>query len=183
MDEKALTKREKAKQTKRQLIIKSAMICFIEKGIAQTGIRDIADHAQISLGNLYNHFASKDELVAEIAQIEAEELAPLIATLAEGTSLDDFIPLYLKQVATPEHAILSVEILAAALRKPEMVKPFDANRAALVKAFAPLAKSKATEIDILLDAIEALGMRCGLEHRKPRRAEIDSLRKMAAALT
>jgi AcrR family transcriptional regulator len=135
------------------------------------------------LGNLYNHFASKDELVAEIAQIEAADLTRLIADVTAGLSFEDFIPHYLKQVATPEHAILSIEILAAALRRPALATPFDANRKALINALSAHTKAKPAEIEIILDAVEALGMRCGLVHRKPKRAEIEFLRKMTATLT
>ncbi|MCF4099686.1 TetR/AcrR family transcriptional regulator [Maritalea mediterranea] len=177
------TKREKAKHAKRRLIVESAMTCFIKRGIAQTGIRDIADHAKISLGNLYNHFASKDALVAEIAQIEAEELKHLLEDLAAGLPLHAFMLRYLAQTASPEHAIFSVEILAAALRQPELAAPFDANRKALIKALVIQTNARSSDMELLLDAIEALGLRCGLDHRKPKRTEIESLQKLAAALT
>lgn len=182
MSEKEITNREKAKRAKRHQIVQSAMTCFIEKGIAQTGIRDIADHAKISLGNLYNHFPSKDALIAEIATIEAAEIAPLISELAEGQSLEEFIVRYLKQISKIEHAVLSVEILAASLRQPALAKPFDTNRSALAKAIQNQTNAHAVDIEILIDAIEALGIRCGLGQRNPSRKEVDSLHKIAKTL-
>lgn len=163
------------------------MTCIVEKGIAQTGIRDIADHAQISLGNLYNHFAGKDELIAEIARHEAEALAPLISALQAATpnqtALTSFIDAYLVQTSSPEHAILSVEILAAALRQPKLARPFDTNRRAIIKALRQQTSATAIDLELLLDAIEALGMRCGLEQRKPKRAEKSALHKLAETIT
>jgi AcrR family transcriptional regulator len=38
----------------------------------------------VSLGNLYNHFARKEELIALIASLEAAELQPLLDELAQG---------------------------------------------------------------------------------------------------
>lgn len=46
----------------RERIVRSALKLFVEKGIAETSIRDIAKLANISLGNIYNHFDSKEEL-------------------------------------------------------------------------------------------------------------------------
>ncbi|WP_117395024.1 TetR/AcrR family transcriptional regulator [Maritalea myrionectae] len=187
MDKNELTKREQAKRAKRQLILKSAMDCFIEQGIAQTGIRDIADHAKISLGNLYNHFRRKDELIAEIARIEAQAIAPLISELqtvpAKSADLKPFIDAYLRQISSPAYAILSVEILAAAIRQPKLAEPFEANRKAMIKALVQNTQATTADLEMLLDAIEALGMRCGLEQRKPRRAEKSALYKLAETLT
>ena len=50
----------------RERIERAALKHFVEKGIAETSIRDIADEAQISLGAMYNHFASKEELAWQL---------------------------------------------------------------------------------------------------------------------
>ncbi|HDO1150981.1 TPA: helix-turn-helix transcriptional regulator, partial [Aeromonas salmonicida] len=42
-------------EQRRELIIQAALGCFIERGFHQTGMRDIAAAAGVSLGNLYNH--------------------------------------------------------------------------------------------------------------------------------
>jgi len=46
----------------RERIERAALKHFVEKGIAATSIRDIADVARVSLGAMYNHFESKEEL-------------------------------------------------------------------------------------------------------------------------
>jgi AcrR family transcriptional regulator len=50
----------------RERIQRAALQNFVEQGIDKTSIRDIADTAHISLGAMYNHFKSKDELAREL---------------------------------------------------------------------------------------------------------------------
>ncbi len=50
----------------RARIERAALKHFVEQGIAETSIRDIAETAHISLGAMYNHFPSKEELAWHI---------------------------------------------------------------------------------------------------------------------
>lgn len=50
----------------RERIERAALKHFVEKGIAETSIRDIADEARVSLGAMYNHFPSKEELAWQL---------------------------------------------------------------------------------------------------------------------
>jgi AcrR family transcriptional regulator len=47
----------------RDRIEKAAIRLFVEKGVTETSVRDIARAVDISEGALYRHFVSKDELV------------------------------------------------------------------------------------------------------------------------
>jgi AcrR family transcriptional regulator len=47
----------------RDRIEKAAIRLFVEKGVIETSVRDIARAVDISEGALYRHFVSKDELV------------------------------------------------------------------------------------------------------------------------
>jgi AcrR family transcriptional regulator len=58
-------RRERTAET-RERIERAALKHFVEQGIAETSIRDIADEAHISLGAMYNHFASKEELAWQL---------------------------------------------------------------------------------------------------------------------
>ena len=50
-------------QATRERIERTAMALFVEKGVAETTIRDIAHGAGVAEGALYRHFRGKDELV------------------------------------------------------------------------------------------------------------------------
>lgn len=46
----------------KERIERSALTLFVKRGIAETSIRQIAKAAKVSLGAMYNHYKSKDEL-------------------------------------------------------------------------------------------------------------------------
>ncbi len=56
---------------RRQEILDTAATVFAEKGILAATVRDISERAGILSGSLYHHFASKEEMIADI-------LAPVI---------------------------------------------------------------------------------------------------------
>ncbi len=53
-------------EDRKQKIIASAKSLFSEKGYAGTGLREIADRAGVSLGNIYNYFKNKEEIFVSI---------------------------------------------------------------------------------------------------------------------
>ena len=46
----------------KERIERAALTLFVKRGIAETSIRQIAKAAKVSLGAMYNHYKSKDEL-------------------------------------------------------------------------------------------------------------------------
>ncbi len=56
---------ERTEET-RMRIERAALKHFVEQGIAETSIREIAETAGISLGAMYNHFESKEELAWQL---------------------------------------------------------------------------------------------------------------------
>ena len=52
-------------QLKRRML-RAALACFNERGIATTTIEDILTRSEASVGNLYHHFGSKEGLVAAL---------------------------------------------------------------------------------------------------------------------
>ena len=103
-------------------IVSAATQCFIRKGFHATSMRDIAKAAGVSLGNIYNHFDRKTDLVLAISDgetagvVEATEffqttdMPPLPAIMA-------FVDEYLKEVTAPGVGVLIIEIAAEADRK------------------------------------------------------------------
>lgn len=131
------TRRESAAR-RREKILEAAVMCFLEKGYHQTGVRDIAKRAGVSLGNLYNHFPGKHDVLAEIATLERAETEPLLRLLAKPApaleTLEAFIEAYATYLAVPENIILTIEITSEAIRKPDIAAMFVGNREALVAA-------------------------------------------------
>lgn len=50
----------------RRKIHQAALTLFVEKGVAQTTVRDLAGRAGIAEGTLYRHYASMDDLVWDL---------------------------------------------------------------------------------------------------------------------
>ena len=148
---KQATKRDKATAKRRNQILEAAVMCFLERGYHQTGVRDIAARAGVSLGNLYNHFPGKHDVLVEIAALERQEMEPFLKILAERSAaprvLNKFIKAYAKYLAAPENVILSVEIASEAIRQPDVGRLFLENRNELVGALTDLLERGISEHD------------------------------------
>src|SRR5882672_7482241 len=71
----------------RERIERAALKHFVEQGIAETSIRNIADTAHISLGAMYNHFDSKEELAWQLFINGWNEIGQELRRRAGGQSL------------------------------------------------------------------------------------------------
>ena len=60
----------------------AALQLFVDKGVAETSIRDIAAAVGFSDGALYRHYASKDDLVWDLFRGSFESYAKTLAALA-----------------------------------------------------------------------------------------------------
>ena len=65
-------KSERIKREKRNLFIISALSVFEEKGFNNTRIKDITKRANTSVGNFYNYFNSKEEVIEVLVSGLAE---------------------------------------------------------------------------------------------------------------
>jgi len=101
------------KALKRESIIQAALQLFSLKGFHKTTIPDIATKLQISVGNLYNYFSSKDILAQEIIKYTSEALGEKIREVnnSEGTAEEKI------------HQIVTV-YFTMAKEKPEMIEYF-----------------------------------------------------------
>lgn len=62
----------------RETILKAAQCKFARKGFLKTSMRNIADAAGVGVGNVYNYFASKDELFRAVVHPVTEEFWQLL---------------------------------------------------------------------------------------------------------
>ncbi|HBT0298439.1 TetR/AcrR family transcriptional regulator [Stenotrophomonas maltophilia] len=160
------------------LILQAALQCFVARGFHQTSMRDIAQAAGVSLGNLYNHFPGKEAIILAVAVAESEELAPLLQRLAaadgDRTQVLAFLQDFHALCCQPEWATLAVEVLAESARNRAVAEAFAANRrqlqAVLAEALQQVAQRErrrpvlapALQAQVLLDAIESDALRRGL---------------------
>ncbi|MCJ7434480.1 MAG: TetR/AcrR family transcriptional regulator [Anaerolineales bacterium] len=79
-------------ETTRLAIEDSAVELFIEHGYHATSVRQIADHANLALGGIYNHFKSKEEIFEAIIvdKHPYRRILPAIL-LAQGDTAEDFL--------------------------------------------------------------------------------------------
>lgn len=166
--------REQSTELRRDAIVAAALHCFVESGFHQASMRDIASKAGVSVGNLYNHFATKDALIAEIAALELQELAPLLESLEAAAPLEgllQFAQRYAQVCMQPDNVMLTSEVIAEAARNPELAARFAVNHAQLVNAIG-LALERGiqngtldpalpvrTTAALMLDAIEGHALR------------------------
>ena len=101
------------KALKRESIIQAALQLFSTNGFHKTTIPDIAAKLQMSVGNLYNYFSSKDILAKEIIKYTSEVLGEEIRKV---NMLD---------ISAEEKIRKIVEIyFTMATEKPEMIEYF-----------------------------------------------------------
>ena len=101
------------KALKRESIIQTALQLFSTHGFHKTTIPDIATKLQMSVGNLYNYFSSKDILAQEIIKYTSEVLGEKIREVN------------MLEVSAKEkiHKIVTV-YFNMAKEKPEMIEYF-----------------------------------------------------------
>ncbi len=73
----------------KERIERAALRLFVEQGVAETSVRDIAAAAGVSQGAMYNHYASKDELAfALFAKIWSDMGSGLRRCSHDGNTLE-----------------------------------------------------------------------------------------------
>jgi AcrR family transcriptional regulator len=101
------------KALKRESIIQTALQLFSTNGFHKTTIPDIAAKLQMSVGNLYNYFSSKDMLAQEIIKYTSEALGEQIrqVNMSEASAEEKI------------HQIVTI-YFTMAKEKPEMIEYF-----------------------------------------------------------
>ena len=103
----------KKKEQKKELIIKATLELFANNGFYNTTIPDIAKVLEMSVGNLYNYFKSKDILAKEIIQYISKYIG------VKFKEIND------QKVSTKEKTHLIVKTyFELAINHPEMIDYF-----------------------------------------------------------
>lgn len=112
-------------------IQEAALTLFVRKGIDGTTMQDIAAEAGISAGAIYRYYPSKAHLLQAIFRHSIEQNRLLFdqAVAASSSALEALsnvgqtIQVGLKSEEMRLHAILGLEAMLAAVRRPEQLAP------------------------------------------------------------
>jgi AcrR family transcriptional regulator len=121
----ALSRRERKRDSTRQVIFETAIRMFSEKGFDTPTIDQIAAAADIGKGTFYNYFNSKEEiLVAFMVEVEAR-IGKRLARFAEAsgpleTILCDYAR-YQFRLKRPYYAFVQVFLATLIRRGPQMM--------------------------------------------------------------
>ena len=145
-------------QTRRKLTA-AARELIAESGVANLRVGEITERADVGRGSFYNHFDSKDDVVAAVVRDSLEELATAVLTAvvdaaddaAVGASAADrrFLRLAYDD---PAFARLVVQLGSADTLFIEAVRPY--ARAALERGVAT-GRFRVTNLDVVLTMLAA----------------------------
>jgi AcrR family transcriptional regulator len=121
-------------ETTRIAIEDAAIELFLERGYHATSMRQIADHAGLALGGIYNHFESKEEIFEGIVvdKHPYKRVLPLILE-AQGETTEDFLKNAMKIIIDE----LSREPYYLKLMMIEFVEFNGGHGAAMLKEIVP----------------------------------------------
>lgn len=78
----------KSNNNMKQTILISATELISQNGIKNTSLSDIAKHVGISKGTLYYHYASKDDLICDIADVHLKIITGAVLDCVQNAKTD-----------------------------------------------------------------------------------------------
>jgi AcrR family transcriptional regulator len=110
---------------RRAELLEAARRVVLERGMASTRVADIAKATNVSGGLVHYHFATKDELMAEMlrvtSEVERRQLHDIVGARASALErLDRVMRHYIPRTRNDQSWILWIESWAAGLRAPAL---------------------------------------------------------------
>lgn len=166
----------------RERILSTARSLFNRRGFHQTSMAELASMAQVSVGQIYRLFRSKEDIISAIVEVDSGERRSEIAALRNSLCAGEigieqaFERLFLTALADHEEA-LSFDILAEGFRNDrvgETIAALCGNLRQCLRDFAFAANSQLSEAS--LGHAEELILACmfGLGHRSLSRPELSA---------
>jgi TetR/AcrR family transcriptional repressor of nem operon len=87
----------------KRAIVAAAERLFRERGVAAVGLAELTKAAGFTQGGFYNHFKSKDALVAAVMEKAMEDGATLLLTGIHAPKASDPIKEYIEFYLSPKH--------------------------------------------------------------------------------
>ena len=190
-DDKKTDKRSGRLEQRRHSIVEAAAHLFIGKGFHQTGMRDIAQQAGISLGNLYNHFKGKNDIIFAIGELETVDLEPLLGPLEQANeqdqaALQQFIKAYFKLCSGLSYAALSAEITAEVFRNPKILSGFIETRkrmeAAVERHLPQDLDDRSATAGVVIDMIEKAAQSAAGEPKSRQAAGVNAVLEIVSRM-
>ncbi|MBI4795604.1 MAG: TetR/AcrR family transcriptional regulator [Deltaproteobacteria bacterium] len=147
----------------KELIARTALLLFVEKGITETTIRDIAGAAGIAEGTLYRHYESKDQLAWELFSTNYLAFARELDRLQEEyDTLKDKLAAMIRQFCTffdRDPVLFSYLLLAQHAQLKKVTPEMQTAVTVLQKVIAGgMARREVPETEVELAAAMVLGV-------------------------
>ncbi len=147
----------------KELIERTALRLFVEQGITETTIRDIAQAAGVAEGTLYRHFESKDELAWELFHTSYTAFALELDRLQEGyDTLKDKLAAMIRQFCTffdRDPVLFSYLLLAQHSQLKKVTPEMETAVTVLQKVIAQgLARREIPAVEVEVAAAMVLGL-------------------------
>ncbi|MCP3803559.1 TetR/AcrR family transcriptional regulator [Allokutzneria sp. A3M-2-11 16] len=123
---------------RREQIVAAAHQVLVEQGVPAATTRRIAAEAGVTVGLIHYHFATKDELFAEVLARSTGALVEAVRTTsAEGSSLEDCVRDLLARAVRRSGVLLGqLQLTIAVMRSPELAPLATAKYRDVVGALA-----------------------------------------------
>ncbi|MGF1655412.1 MAG: TetR/AcrR family transcriptional regulator [Verrucomicrobiales bacterium] len=131
-----------ARQARMTQILNAAKLCFAEKGFHGAGTAEISRSAGVSVANMYQYFASKEELIFALAEEALQEDLELILQLKDKPDLMAGLLQTFEAIVNGAHSDpafwIRVEIFAEATRNERVRDRLVANELQAVQALTEI---------------------------------------------
>jgi AcrR family transcriptional regulator len=131
---------------RREEILDAAQRCFARYGFHQSSMQEICAEAQISPGGLYRYFASKEAIIAGIAERDRADVAEQFRAMREAPDFFQGLEAAARHyfVDRPiEEVALCAEIMSESRRNTEVARIHNAIEAEVKKGLTELLRDAA----------------------------------------
>jgi len=130
-----------ADHDRRLHIAAAAERAFVRYGFHAATMQQVAEEAQMSAGNLYRYFASKEALVDGICLLDQRERSSAFSAFAHSDNVLGMLEQLLREnlLTKPRHkSVMFLEVAAEAARNPRIAEMMRANDAEVMAGLAHL---------------------------------------------
>ncbi|MDB5687805.1 MAG: hypothetical protein JWR77_2394 [Rhizorhabdus sp.] len=177
-----MTEQASATLGSRQRIMDASCYLFEQKGFHAAPMAELAATAKVSVGQIYRHFAGKDDIIVAIAERDAQANLALLEEIFESADRGELTPaeaieMFAYNSMTRINAALWFEIQAESHRNPRVADALrvltdrheDLVRRLAIKTQPALGDSELEAcVEIMTACFFGLGMRTSLRPADPR---------------